>query len=695
MIQKVLVANRGEIARRVFATCRALGIETVAVHSDADADAPFVRDADAAVRLPGNAPGETYLRGDLVIAAAQASGADAIHPGYGFLSENAEFAAAVRDAGLVWIGPDPEAISAMGSKVRSKELMASAGGPVAGLLEPEAMTTSDLPLVVKASSGGGGRGMRVVRDLAALPAALEQAAAEAGSAFGDTTVFVEHYLEHARHVEVQVMADAHGTCWVLGDRDCSLQRRHQKVVEEAPAPGLSDATRTALHDAARSLVKQVGYTGAGTVEFLVEERDEHGRSVEERDEHGRSVEERDERPALISFLEMNTRLQVEHPVTEAVTGLDLVALQLAVAEGRSLQEVTGLSEPPAPRGHAIEVRLYAEDAADDFSPQTGTVRAFDLPGSVAQFTGPTSYGLRLDSGVEAGSEVGIHYDAMLAKVIAYGPDRASAIRTLRGALGRTRFHGVTTNLDLLHGILGAPEFVAGELSTLLLEERIDAWSAPRAGTAAVADYATAAALASATAASESAKVLSRIPAGYRNVASQPHTVTYEVRGAEVTAAYASVVGRLTPQPQADDVAAPVATSVAADHVVLERDGVARAYAVAVHGATVDVDGPEGPLDLAVVPRFTDPADQVVAGSLLAPMPGSVVSVGVHAGQSVSQGDVVVVLEAMKMQHTITAPTDGVVTELAVAAGSQVESGAVLAVIEAGTDEDGTDEGENA
>ncbi|MBW9214324.1 biotin/lipoyl-binding protein [Mumia sp. zg.B53] len=667
MIQKVLVANRGEIARRVFATCRELGIGTVAVHSDADADAPFVADADAAVRLPGNAPGETYLRGDLVIAAALATGADAIHPGYGFLSENASFAADVRATGLTWIGPDPEAIEAMGSKVRSKELMAAAGGPVAGMLKPEDMTSSDLPLVVKASSGGGGRGMRVVRDLGALPAALEQAAAEAGSAFGDTTVFVEHYLEHARHVEVQVMADAHGTCWVLGDRDCSLQRRHQKVVEEAPAPGLAEATRTTLHDAARALVKQVGYTGAGTVEFLVEER------------AGRD--------AVVSFLEMNTRLQVEHPVTEAVTGLDLVALQIAVAEGRALGEITGETEPPAPRGHAIEVRLYAEDAADDFAPQTGTVRVFDVPGAEGRFAGPTSYGLRLDSGVESGSEVGIHYDAMLAKLVAFGPDRTSAIRMLRGALARTRLHGVSTNLDLLHGILGAPEFAAGELSTLLLEQRIADWSAPRADTSVVRDYATAAALASATAAATSARVLSRIPAGFRNVASQPHTVTFAVRGEEVAVAYDSVGGRLVPRSGSEDEAAPVATAVAPDRVVLERDGVARAYTVSTAPGVADVDGPQGPLDLVVVPRFTDPADQVAAGSLLAPMPGSVVSVSVEQGQAVNQGDVVVVLEAMKMQHTITAPTDGIVTELAVSAGSQVESGAVLAVIEDAADQE--------
>ena len=665
MIQKVLVANRGEIARRVFASCRALGIATVAVHSDADADAPFVTDADAAVRLPGNAPGETYLRGDLVIAAAHATGADAIHPGYGFLSENAEFAAAVRDAGLTWIGPDPDAIAAMGSKVRSKELMAAAGGPVAGMLEPEAMTSADLPLVVKASSGGGGRGMRVVRDLAALPAALEQAAAEAGSAFGDTTVFVEHYLEHARHVEVQVMADVHGTCWVLGDRDCSLQRRHQKVVEEAPAPGLAEATRAALHDAARALVKQVGYTGAGTVEFLVEERSD--------------------RDALISFLEMNTRLQVEHPVTEAVSGLDLVALQIAVAEGRALHEATGLSEPPQVRGHAIEVRLYAEDPADGFAPQTGTVRAFDVPGTAERFAGPRSYGLRLDSGIEAGSEVGIHYDAMIAKLVAYGPDRASATRMLRGALDRARIHGVATNLDLLRGILAAPEFGdPASLSTLLLEARLDDWSQARSSDAVKRRYAVAAALASATAASESARVLSRIPAAFRNVPSQPVTATYTVGGDEVSVAYASVRGRLAP---VGDDSGLTAASVATDRVVLVHEGIEEAYDVVLGTGVVDVDGPQGPLDLTVVPRFVDPADQVAEGSLLAPMPGSVISVAVEQGQRVTKGDVVLVLEAMKMQHTITAPADGVVTQLAVAAASQVESGAVLAVIEEPADQE--------
>ncbi|KHL10680.1 propionyl-CoA carboxylase alpha chain [Mumia flava] len=695
MIGTVLVANRGEIARRVFATCRALGIATVAVHSDADADAPFVRDADTSVRLPGAAPADTYLRADLVIAAARTAGADAIHPGYGFLSENASFAAAVRDAGLTWIGPSPDAIEAMGSKVRAKELMAAAGGPVGGMLDPADVTADDLPVVVKASSGGGGRGMRVVRDLADLPGALEQAGSEAASAFGDATVFVEHYLEHARHVEVQVVADEHGTCWVVGDRDCSLQRRHQKVVEEAPAPGLSDATRTALHDAARGIVKQVGYTGAGTVEFLVDQRHSEERQSEKGGDAG----------ARISFLEMNTRLQVEHPVTEAVTGLDLVALQIAVAEGRTLADAAGVAEPPAPRGHAIEVRLYAEDPADDFAPQTGTVRAFEVPGVRARFGSLDAYGLRLDSGVEAGTDVGIHYDAMLAKVVAWAPDRNAAIRMLRGALRRSRLHGVTTNLDLLDGILGAPAFADPvSLSTLLLGDRLDDWAAPRIASESRVAYATAAALARAAAVAAQAPVLARIPAGYRNVASQPHTVTFGVDDDELTVAYVSERGRLRP---ADG--GLVAETVAPDRVVLVRDGVATAYGVVRSGATagaetVDVDGPAGSLSLQVVPRFVDPADQVAAGSLLAPMPAAVVSVAVEAGQRIAAGEVVVVLEAMKMQHTITAPTDGVVSELAATAGSQVESGAVLAVItepdtepdtEPATDQPDADEGDDA
>lgn len=637
VITSVLVANRGEIARRVFRTCRDLGISTVAVFSDADESAPFVREADVSVRLPGNSPTETYLRGDLVIAAALKAGADAIHPGYGFLSENAQFARDVVAAGLVWIGPTPEAIDAMGDKIRAKELMFDAGVPQLGRLEPDALTGSEMPVLVKAAAGGGGRGMRIVRDPDELTAAIELASAEAASAFGDPTVFVEYYLENARHIEVQVLADAHGTVWVVGDRDCSIQRRHQKVVEEAPAPHVSGAVRTTLHDAARAAAKAVNYVGAGTVEFMVS------------DAHLDT--------GKVFFLEMNTRLQVEHPVTEEVFGLDLVSQQIAIAEGRALD-----GDVAEPNGHAVEVRLYAEDPADNWQPQTGTVRTFDVA------NGP---GVRSDSGVECGSVVGIHYDAMIAKVIAHGPDRATAIRRLGDVLRRTRIHGVKTNVNFLRSILHDEEFGAGRLHTGLLEERLDAWTAPRLDDDVVRRYALAAALAEATTATNNAKVLGRIPTAYRNVRSQPRTREYEP---DITVSYSA--GFV--QHDCDDVTVVSATPT---EVVLDVAGLVETYRVVVGQGWVDVDGPRGSLDLTPVPLFVNPADVVVEGSLLAPMPGSVITVAVAEGDQVAKGDVIVVLEAMKMQHTITAPTDGVVAQLSVAAGSQVESGVVLAIIE--------------
>ncbi len=639
MITSVLVANRGEIARRVFRTCRDLGLSTVAVHSDADADAPFVAEADRAVRLPGSSPADTYLRGDLVIAAARRAGADAIHPGYGFLSENADFARQVVDAGLTWIGPHPDTIDQMGSKIRAKELMADAGVPILSA-DPSTVVPDDFPLLVKASAGGGGRGMRVVTGPADLEGEMVAAGAEALSTFGDATVFVEPYLPGARHVEVQVMADTHGTVWVLGDRDCSIQRRHQKVVEEAPAPNLLATTRTALHDAARAAATAVGYVGAGTVEFLVDQSRPEGLQV--------------------FFLEMNTRLQVEHPVTEEVFGIDLVAAQIAVAEGGELGE-----EPAEPFGHAIEVRLYAEDPADDWAPQTGTLRAFDVP---------LTTGIRVDSAVETGSTVGIHYDAMVAKVIAHGSDRRDAIRRLSTALRRTRIHGLTVNRDLLLAILADEDFVAERLSTALLDQRLADWTAPAVDDHARRKAALAAALAEAETASTTARVLNRIPPAFRNVPSQPRVRTYEP---QVEVEYASVGGRLSQS------ALPGVTvvSTAPDLVVLDDDGVIERFGVAVAPGSVDVDGPDGSTSFVPVPDFVDPADVVAEGSLLAPMPAAVVDVAVTEGQTVARGDVVVVLEAMKMQHTISAPTDGVVAQLDVTPGAQVESGAVLAVIE--------------
>ncbi|MDT7643139.1 MAG: propionyl-CoA carboxylase alpha chain, partial [Pseudonocardiales bacterium] len=366
MITNLLVANRGEIARRVFRTCSALGIGTVAVYSDADADAPHVADADAAVRLPGNAPGDTYLRADLLVKAAAEAGADAVHPGYGFLSENAAFARAVTDAGLTWVGPPPSAIETMGSKVESKRLMAAAGVPVLPELAVAEVTEADLPVLVKASAGGGGRGMRIVSALAELADAVASASAEAGSAFGDPTVFCERYLATGRHIEVQVLADAHGTVWALGERECSIQRRHQKVIEEAPSPLVDDTTRARLCDAAVAAARAVDYVGAGTVEFLAATAPDG--------------------TVAFYFLEMNTRLQVEHPVTECVTGLDLVALQLSVAEGTPLPP----GGPPEFTGHAIEVRLYAEDPALDWQPQSGTLHRFAVAGVDAEFQLPVS-----------------------------------------------------------------------------------------------------------------------------------------------------------------------------------------------------------------------------------------------------------------------------------------------------------------
>ncbi|MFC9704027.1 biotin carboxylase N-terminal domain-containing protein [Streptomyces sp. NPDC056943] len=624
MISTVLVANRGEIACRVFRTCRELGVSTVAVYSDADADALHVREADAAVRLPGAAPSETYLRGDLVVKAALAAGADAVHPGYGFLSENAGFARAVTDAGLVWIGPPPEAIEAMASKTRAKELL--------GVEPLTDVTASDLPVLVKAAAGGGGRGMRIVRELSALPEELRAASAEAASAFGDGEVFVEPYVENGRHVEVQILCDTHGTVWALGTRDCSLQRRHQKVIEEAPAPGLPAALEASLLDTAVRAAKAVGYVGAGTVEFLVKDGRAH-------------------------FLEMNTRLQVEHPVTEEVYGVDLVALQLAVAEGRELPP-----EPPAPRGHAIEARLYAEDPAREWAPQTGVLHRFEVPREGR---------VRVDTGYVSGDGVGVHYDPMLAKVVVHAPTRAEAARKLAHALERARIHGPATNRELLVASLRHPEYASVPgLDTGFYERNLTALTAPAEGE----EYAaTAAALAEASA------NRSRFGGSWRNVPSQDQTRAYgdhEIRyrpsragGYEVTA------------PEGIRV-----VSAASDRVRLEVAGVVRDFDVARYGDTVHV----GPYRLTLRPRFPDPADQREPGSLLAPMPGTVVRVadGLAVGDRVTAGQPLLWLEAMKMEHRVTAPASGTLTALHAAPGRQVEVGALLAVVQTeATEED--------
>lgn len=643
MITSLLVANRGEIACRVFRTCRALGIATVAVFSDADADALHVREADTAVRLPGTAPADTYLRADLVVAAALAAGADAVHPGYGFLSENAGFARAVTGAGLTWVGPSADAIEAMASKTRAKKLMAGAGVPLLAPVDPDSATAADLPLLLKAAAGGGGRGMRVVRELGALEGEMTTAVAEARSAFGDGEVFAEPYVERGRHVEVQIMADAHGTVWALDTRDCSLQRRHQKVIEEAPAPGLPDALRTTLHEAATAAARAVEYQGAGTVEFLVTEGGDRA-----------------------YFLEMNTRLQVEHPVTEAVFGLDLVALQLRVAEGEPLPQ----GGPPPPRGHAVEARLYAEDPAAGWAPQTGTLHRLDVPGAGA-LEGSTPTGtptVRLDTGYTGGDTIGIHYDPMLAKVIAHAPTRTEAVRTLAYALERARIHGPVTNRELLVRSLRHPDFTAARLDTGFYDRHLPGLTAPAPDPLA----ALAAALADAARARTG---------GWRNVPSQPQSKTYR---SEPDGEVYEIRYRLTRDGlRADGFPGVRLHAATPRRVSLEAGGVLRHFDVEVHGDRAHV----GPHTLTRLPRFPDPAARTVPGSLLAPMPGTVVRVadGLAAGDAVTAGQPLIWLEAMKMEHRITAPASGTLTALHAAPGRQVEVGALLAVVQTAQD----------
>ncbi|RAY11171.1 acetyl/propionyl-CoA carboxylase subunit alpha [Actinomadura craniellae] len=654
MIQRLLVANRGEIARRVFRTCRDLGVETVAVYSDADADAPHAREADLAVRLPGAAPAETYLRADLILAAAGSAGADAVHPGYGFLSENADFARQVTAAGLTWVGPPAEVIAAMGSKIEAKRLLAGAGVPVLPEPDPETVTVADLPLLVKASAGGGGRGMRAVRVLDELPGALASARREAGSAFGDTTVFCEPLLEGARHVEVQVLADRHGTVWTLGERECSIQRRHQKILEEAPSPAVGPELRAALSEAAAAAARAIGYRGAGTVEFLLAADDR------------------------FFFLEVNTRLQVEHPVTECRYGLDLVRLQLEIAEGARLP-----GRPPEPRGHAVEVRLYAEDPAEDWRPSSGPLHTFDVPGVDAEFAVPDGYGLRLDTGVTDGTVIGTHYDPMLAKVIAWAPTRAASARRLAAALRGARIHGPDTNRDLLVRILAEPSFLAGETDTGYLDRLGPKVLAAPPEAAAVRLSALAAALAAAADARDRAPALGGLPSGWRNVTSAPQRRSYAAPDGEIEVAYRLTRAGLRAEGHEDVGLVSVAGSPADRTVTLETAGVRRRFTVRQIGDRVHVDSGLGAVALRALPRFTDPADKVAPGSLLAPMPGTVVRVETRPGAAVTAGQTLVVLEAMKMEHRVTAPAAGMVAGVGVHVGQQVEAGAVLAVISEG------------
>ncbi len=656
--QKVLVANRGEIARRILRTCRAMGLETVAVCSEADLRAPHVLEADEAVCLGPAPSSESYLRGDRIIEAARATGAGAIHPGYGFLSENEAFARAVGDAGIVFVGPTPDAIARMGSKIAAKQLMAAHGVPVvpgydgrdgqddASFMKAiEAMGPASFPLLIKASAGGGGKGMRIVRRIEDVPDALQAGRREALASFGDDALLVEKYIENPRHIEVQILGDVRGNVVHLFERECSVQRRHQKILEEAPSPGVDAALRERLGAAAVAAGRAIGYRSAGTVEFVVD-GDLKG----------------------IHFLEVNTRLQVEHPVTELVTGLDLVRLQLEIAMGRPLPFTQA---DLAIRGHAIEARLYAEDPDQDFLPQTGRLVAFDFP---------EVEGLRLDAGVRAGDEVSIHYDPMLAKVIAWGSDRAEANRRLLAALRGASVHGVTTNLRFLRAVLGHPAWQSGALSTHFIADH------KRSLVGLLPDPSRAVRIATvvrALAIDAARALLPDLPLGWRNNRFADPEERWLSGDRLIACAHRALGhGRFVTRIADDEVTIEVLDQQigALNELVLRLgDAICRARVVVAGESTwVSIAGEDFRLDL--VPRFASGERKVDTGTCQAPMPGKVIAVRVEPGQVVVANQALVVLEAMKMEHTLEAPAAGTVAEVLVQPGDVVQGGQDLVIL---------------
>ncbi len=661
MIRKLLVANRGEIARRIFRTAHEMGIGTVAVYSDADVDAAFVADADESVALGGRAPSESYLRTEPILAAARATGADAVHPGYGFLSENAEFAQACIDTGLMFVGPTPSAIAAMGSKIEAKRRMTAAGVPLlpSAELEPgaddpslhAAASSIGFPVLVKASAGGGGRGMRIVTDPAELVPSVRAAEREALSAFGDATVYLERYVPTSRHVEVQIFGDHHGRVIHLYERECSIQRRHQKIIEEAPSPGLPADQRPGLWAAAVAAGVAIGYRNAGTVEFLLD-------------------------PAGgFYFLEVNTRLQVEHPVTEAITGLDLVRLQLEVASGAALPDQAAI---PPPEGHAIEARIYAEDPTAGYQPSTGHLHRFDLLASGTTVRADTAFD-------PEGGEVTHHYDPMLAKVIAHRPTRPEAAAALARSLAGAQIHGVRTNRDLLVATLRHPEFLTGGTDTGFLDRHDPATLGRNAATRVpglAALHAVAAVLAGHARRRLDESLLPAAPSGFRNVPSPPAPWHLDVDGIGVSVAYRfERSGALQVWVDGELLHGFAAHLLLPTRVDVTVGGIRRTCSVHCVADRSWVDSSLGSSDVVAWPRFVDPgAAGTGAGGLTAPMPGTVVAVHVAVGDLVTTGDPVVTMEAMKMELTLRATEDGTITELGVTVGDTVEAGRTVSVI---------------
>ena len=651
-IKRLLVANRGEIARRVMRSASNMGIHTIAIYSDGDANEPFVRDADEGWALDGMTATETYLDMNKVLAVAESSGADAIHPGYGFLSENAGFAQKVIDAGLIWIGPPPEAISTMGDKLAAKNLMDKAGVPILRSIELEddaelavAGQTVGFPALVKAAAGGGGKGMRIVDEASKLKAAVASAKREAASAFGDATVFLERYLNGARHVEIQIIGDSHGNLVHCFERECSIQRRHQKIIEEAPSSAVSPELRERMGQAGIQAVRAINYENAGTVEFLLDSSGE------------------------FFFLEVNTRLQVEHPVTEEITGLDLVREQIRVAQGLPLSFA---QESLEINGHAIEARIYAEDPANDFLPATGEVLAWEMP---------TTPEARYDSGVASGSTVSVNFDPMLAKVTAHAATREEAALRLGRVLERMRIQGVITNRDFLITVLRHPRFLAGDTTTSFIEEA----NPSRERTLSEAELrnkAIAASLFIQHRNRSAADVLPTLPSGFRITRMPPERNIFVHRDRELLTEYSNrrdgdfnftVLGETT-----------TARIMAVSDDCLEYAVNGRRMTTTAHnhGNQWWLHDADGDISLTLKTRFPETnALEAVAGGLISPMPGTVIAVQVASGEHVSAGQVLAIIEAMKMEHSVVSPHDGLVSEVRVAIGDKVEGGELLVVVD--------------
>ncbi|MCZ4578853.1 ATP-grasp domain-containing protein [Gordonia amicalis] len=666
-IRSVLVANRGEIACRVIDTLRRLGIRSIAVYSDADAQARHVREADVAVRIGPAAASQSYLDIDAVVDAARKTGADAVHPGYGFLSENQKFAAALAEAGIVFIGPPAEAIATMGDKITARAAVTERDVPVVPGLSRPGLTDDDLiaaapdigfPVLIKPSAGGGGKGMHRVADPAELPAALQRARREAGAAFGDDALFLEHFVDTPRHIEVQVLADTHGNVIHLGERECSLQRRHQKVIEEAPSALLDAETRARIGEAACDAARSVGYTGAGTVEFIVSAH----------------------KPDEFFFMEMNTRLQVEHPVTELVTGIDLVEQQIRVARG----EVLGFGQDEITlTGHAVEARVYAEDPARGFLPTGGTIEHLVHPD-----TSPGS-GVRVDSAMLAGLRVGSDYDPMLAKIIAHGSDREEALERLDQALAHTRVLGVVTNIDFCRFVLRQQAVVDAELDTELLDRLVTDYAVPqpspeaqvlvglaRIGTRDRGDV---------WSSSVGWRVGAPAPVVTRLVSGGHHS-TVSIRVEHADAHSVSGTAMVTAEGaegdaswSADVVYLPARPGDGPNSDRLIVDGISQSWSSTLIGESWWVSGPSGAWVLDLARPLLDEAADERAGEIVSPMPGTVVAVGVTSGDEVSSGASIVVVEAMKMEHALTAPVDGTV-DITVSVGDKVDAGQILAVV---------------